>query len=293
MNWNDLRYFLAVARTGSLSAATRDLRASQATIGRRIQALETALGVVLFERLSTGYVLTAAGREIYARAEAAEASVLAVARGADSGRGNLQGAVRLATGEALACDLIAPHMPHFKSRYPELRVEFVTGVHAVSLSRREADLALRLVRPDQGDYVRKQVGVVGFGLYIAAARTAENPGLVRDPWSADLIGWDATMQDIPVAGWIKTQGLSRVVATATSMNTQLALARAGLGAAVLPCFVADTIPGLTRLAGPQDVGTQDLWLVTHRDLNRTPRIRALLDFLSDICSQESSGLHGA
>ncbi|MCZ4089254.1 LysR family transcriptional regulator [Sinorhizobium psoraleae] len=292
MDWNDLRYFLAVARTGSLSAATRELGTSQATIGRRVQALETALGAVLFERLNTGYVLTSAGREIQARAEAAEAAVLAVARGVDRELGQVQGSVRLATGEALASHLIAPRASLFRATYPALRLEFVTGFRAVSLSRHEADLALRLIRPDQGDYIRRKVGVVGFGLYASSASVDAHPALRCDPWSVDFIGWDASMRDVPMTGWIKGQALDRIVATATSMNVQLALARASLGAAILPCFVADSVPDLVRLAGPSDVGILDLWVVAHRDLSRVPRVRAVLDFVGGLCEQESARLRG-
>lgn len=292
MDWNDLRFFLAVARTGSLSAATRELRISQATISRRVQALETALGAVLFERLNTGYVLTSAGREVQARAEAAEAAVLAVARRVDNGQGHVQGSVRLATGEALASHLIAPRIVPFQVTYPNLRLEFVTGFRAVSLSRHEADLALRLIRPDQGDYIRRKVGAIGFGLYASSALVNAHPGVRRDPWSVDLVGWDASMRDVPMAGWVKDQALDRIVATATSMNVQLALARAGLGAAILPCFVADSIPDLERLAGPSEVGALDLWVVAHRDLSRTARVRAVLDFIGDLCGQESARLRG-
>ncbi|HZH09611.1 MAG TPA: LysR family transcriptional regulator [Microvirga sp.] len=292
MDWDDLRYFLAVARTGSLSAATRELQTSQATISRRVQALETALGTVLFERLNTGYVLTSAGQEVQTRAEAAEAAVLAVVRGAAKEQGHVQGSVRLATGEALASHLIAPRIATFRAKHPGLRLEFVTGFRAVSLSRREADLALRLIRPDQGDYIRRKVGVVGFGLYAGSTLVNTFPDLRRNPWSVDFIGWDASMRDTPIAGWVKDGALDRIVGTATSMNVQLALARAGLGAAILPCFVADNVPDLERLAGPSDVGALDLWVVTHRDLSRTPRVRAVLDFIGDLCSQENARLRG-
>lgn len=292
MDWNDLRYFLAVARTGSLSAAMRELRVSQATISRRIQALEAALGVVLFERSNTGYVVTPAGRQIYARTEEAEAAILGVARGADAGRGSLQGSVRIATGEALASHLIAGHLKTFQSRHPALQLEFVTGFRAVSLSRREADLALRLIRPDQGDYTRRRVGSVGFGLYAASDLVEARPALRDDPWTVDFVGWDHSMRDIPMAGWVKEQASSRTVATSTSMNVQLALAKSGVGAAILPCFVADAVSGLVRLAGPAEVGSLDLWLVVHGDLSRVPRVRAVLDFVGDLCIRESARLRG-
>ncbi|HYE52770.1 MAG TPA: LysR family transcriptional regulator [Azospirillaceae bacterium] len=292
MDWNDIRHFLAVARTGGLSAASRELGISQATIGRRVQALEASLGLVLFERLHSGYVLTPAGREILARAEAAEEAVLSVARGADGGRGGLRGSVRLATGEALASHLVAPGLPAFAARHPDLRLEFVTGVRAVSLSRREADLALRLIRPDQGDHVRRRVGTLGFALYAARALLEKRPELAADPWAADLVGWDEAMQDIPVADWTRQRARGRLVATSTSMNVQLGLARAGVGAAVLPCLVADQVPDLARLAGPAEVGSLELWLVAHADLSRAPRVRAVLDFLAALCEREAARLRG-
>jgi DNA-binding transcriptional LysR family regulator len=292
MDWNDLRYFLAVARGGSLSAASRETRVSQATISRRIQLMEQALGIALFERLNTGYVLTEAGRSILARAEAAESTILSIERGAAAAGTTLQGSVRLATGEALASDFIAPHVTRFRNEHPGLRLEFVTGFRAISLSRREADVALRLIRPDQGDHVRRRVASVGFGLYAAASYLETCAPSARDPWAVDLVGWDESMRDIPMAGWVKEPALSRVVATSTSMRTKLALVSAGIGAGVFPCFVADAVPGLQRLAGPSGVGSLDLWLVAQQDLSRSLRVRAVLDFIADLCREEKDRLRG-
>ncbi|HYC04946.1 MAG TPA: LysR family transcriptional regulator [Azospirillaceae bacterium] len=287
MDWNDIRHFLAVARTGGLSAAARQTGIAQATLGRRIQALEASLGVVLFERLNSGYVLTPAGRELLGRAEHAEAAMLAVARGADAAADELRGTVRLATAETFATHIVAPALGGLMARHPALRLEFVTGVRTLSLSRREADLALRIQRPDSGDHVRRKVGTVGFGLYAAAGAPVP-----ADPWAADLLAWDEGSGSIPAAEWMAERGRGRVVATATSVTVQMALAKAGLGAAILPCFLADPDPGLVRLLPPAEVGSLDLWLVAHADLARAPRIRAVLDFLAETCATRAAQLRG-
>ena len=287
MDWNDIRHFLAVARTGGLSAAARETGIAQATLGRRVQALEASLGVVLFERLNSGYVLTPAGRDLLGRAEAAEAAVLAVARGADASADDLRGTVRLATAETFATHIVAPALGGLVSRHPDLRLEFVTGVRTLSLSRREADLALRIRRPDSGDHVRRKVGTVGFGLYGAAGAAWPD-----DPWTADLLAWDEGSATIPAAEWMADRGRGRVVATATSVTVQMALAKAGLGVAILPCFLADPEPGLVRLLPPAGTGALDLWLVAHADLARTPRVRAVLDFLADTCAAQARLLRG-
>lgn len=289
MDWNDLRHFLAVARLGGLSAAARASGGSPATIGRHIQSLENSLGVALFERLRDGYVLTPAGRDLLIRAEAAEAAIDAVMRGAGADDGRLRGTVRLATAEATAAYLIAPALPALRAAHPDLTLEIVTGVSVVSLSRRESDLALRLVRPDQGDHVRRRVGTLGFGFYAAPALAEQAGG---DPWTLPLVGWDPTMAHLRSAEWLRKFGRGPIAATAGTMNVQIALTVAGVGAAILPCLAADAVPGLVRLVGPDQIGFQDLWLVAHADLSRVARVRAVMDFLGDLCRDHAARLRG-
>lgn len=289
MDWNDLRHFLAVARLGGLAAAARATGGSPATIGRHIQSLESALGVGLFERLREGYVLTPAGRELLGRAEAAEAAVDAVMRGASAGDDSVHGCVRLATAEAIAAYLIAPALPELRGVHPNLMVELVSGVSVVSLSRREGDLALRLVRPDHGDHSRRRVGMLGFGLY-AAHKLADTRG--TNPWNLPLVGWDPTLAHLRTAEWLRRLGKGPVVATATSIGVQMALVHAGVGAAILPCLSAEDDPSLVRLAGPEEVGSQELWLVAHGDLSRVGRVRTVMDFVADLCARQAARLRG-
>jgi DNA-binding transcriptional LysR family regulator len=287
MNWDDLRYFLAVARSGSLSAASRRLTDSPATISRRLEQLETALGHSLFQRQSRGLILTGSGQRLLERAETAEAAILALERAAAGEREDTGGLVRLATAEALASHLIAPALPALRAQHPALLLALRTEVRTVSLARREADIALRLIRPDQGDYRRQKVGTLGFGLYCASSLP-----LPAEPWGMAFIGWDEAYQDIPAASWVKEPALSRLAVTATSMLSQLALAEAGMGSVILPCLVANASPHLRCLLGPPDVGSLDLWLVTHRDLDRAPAIRAVRDFLASLCRDHAKRLRG-
>jgi DNA-binding transcriptional LysR family regulator len=168
MGWDDLRFFLAVAREQSLAAAGRTLRVSAATVMRRVGALEEALGVRLFTHHREGYALTSAGEELLVRAGRVEDEVGSLERALTGRDTRLSGTVRLATSENLAALLVVPALTRFHRAHPDIRVELALGVRAVGLSRREADLALRLVRPQQADLVVRRLGTVGFAVYGAA-----------------------------------------------------------------------------------------------------------------------------
>ncbi|MFS2019466.1 LysR family transcriptional regulator, partial [Massilia sp. CT11-108] len=165
MDWNDLKYFLEVARGGSLTRAADVLRVSQSTVGRRIAELEARLATRLFARYQTGYHLTDEGRELLGRAEAVEDNMLAFERGASGLSPGVSGLVRLATSDNLASDLVIPALPRFVARHPQLRLEIVTTTAAVELGRRDADLALRLVRPSHGNLKARRLGAMSYGVY--------------------------------------------------------------------------------------------------------------------------------
>src|SRR5438045_3651035 len=158
MEWDDLRHFLAVARSGSLTEAARALKASAATVGRHIETLETRLGARLFEHRSTGYVLTEIGRSILIRAEEAEAAVLAVEREVQGVDRRLSGKVRIATTEDIATMVVMPGLAAFHALHPGIELEVVAKFDLANLTRRDADLALRTVRPEKGDLLVRRIG---------------------------------------------------------------------------------------------------------------------------------------
>lgn len=293
MDWNAVRDFLAVARHGSLSRAGAELSVNASTVGRRIEALERRLGQRLFQRAQTGYRLTDEGRDLLERAERLEAAALAFERRASWGEG-ARGRVRLATAENLANELIIPALGPFLAAHPGLALEVVTDVRAANLHRRDADLALRLVRPVQGNVTLRRVGVMRYGLYGSAAcverrAQANDAGFERGA----LIAWSEAYADLPAARWIERRLAGRAPALVTSsLRAQVVAARAGLGLAVLPCLVGDAEPSLRRVASEADALEQALWLVTHADLAGSTRVRAVAGFLVGLVERSAGRLTG-
>jgi DNA-binding transcriptional LysR family regulator len=288
MQWDDLKYFLAVARYGSLRKAARDLKTSAATVGRRIADLESTLGAHLFDRNQAGYMLTESGEAIYRKAEEVEEDVLAVERAALGRDLRPTGKIRLATIDDIAALIIAPRLAQFHRDFPGISLELVAQQGLSSLTRREADVALRTVRPDHGDYVIRQVGWWSLGLY-AAKSYVETHGLrrgINDLSQVDIITWTDECAHLRGSSWFAKHAPHSPIALATnSRRIQHAACKAGMGAAILPAWIADRDPNLVCLLPPAKVMTVQLWLATHRDLLRTARVRAVAGFLADLCKE--------
>lgn len=283
MDWNDLRYFLAVARCHSLTEAARVLRVSQATIARRIQALEQALRAPLFTKSNDGYALTAQGEALLAPAEQAEAHLLWLERGGAVPSGEEAGIVRLAMPELLGQHFIIPALAPFCEAHPQIRLEAVADVRPVSLKRREADVLVRLVRPTHGDYTLKRVGSIALALYAAPAYVARHgvPETLADLATHRLIGWDAGLGFLPFSGWlVDSVPMANVAFRAHTMSAQLAAVEAGLGLAVLPAFVGRKF-GFTRALTQEAPFHSDIWLLLASDTQHVMRVRLLADHLSE------------
>lgn len=292
MVWDDTRAFLAVARCGTLSAAAQDLNVGIATLSRRIERLESALKLPLFVRQQSGYELTEDGAELVEKAEAVEAAAHAFAVGADT-QAQMSGQVRLATAENVATELILPELPAFRAQYPDLLVELVTDISTANLHRRDADLALRMVRPERGNVTLRGLGTLGYGLYCSTSyelRRDSNPDLGYYD-TDDFITWGEMYSHLPTAQWIERVLRGRRPAlTTTSLATQVAAAKAGLGLALLPHFIARD-SGLVCVDA--DLGVdQPIYLVIQTDLAKSRRIRALADFLADVVARNSGRLGG-
>lgn len=295
MDWNDLRYFLQVARTGSLTRTAAELGVSQSTVARRVQALEAALGATLFAHHQTGYFLTDEGRALVSRAEAVEEAALGLEADAASRGQGLTGTVRLATAENLASHVLIPALPVFRIRYPGIVLEIATGISAASLSRREADLALRLSRPEQGNLAVRRLGDQSYALYgsrqyLAQYKVPEDEGRFS---GHSFVAWDEAYAHLPMAQWLQRAmvGASPVL-VATSLQAHLSAAKAGLGLAVLLCFLANPEPDLVQVMPPEEVLTQEIWLVIHGDLAGSARVRAVADFLAELMHAERNWLLG-
>lgn len=274
-NWDDTRIFLAVARSGTLSGAAETMDMGIATLSRRLDRLEKSLAVPLFSRHQSGYRLTDDGEALLARAEALEHAGLAFGETARL-QGNVAGLVRLATSDNLAAHFILPSLNGLMEKYPDLRVEVLSGVQSVNLHRRDADLAIRMVKPESGNLTLKRLGKVGFGLYSADTGLAGSTDVAFN--NAQYIGWPESHQHLPAARWITRTLRGRPCRVeANTLLAQLSAVSAGLGLGVLPHFMA-------RKNGLQcvnaDIGVdQTLWLVMHSDLAHSRRVRVVADHL--------------
>jgi DNA-binding transcriptional LysR family regulator len=293
-NWEDLRYVLAVAQGGSVAAAARTLSVNHTTVLRRLAACEARLGVRLFDRLPTGYALTPVGAAVIAPLRDVDAAIHDIERRIAGADLRLSGIVRLATTDTLMATVLPYALARVRRRYPGIGLEISTANAFAILTRREADIAVRpTANPPEG-LIGRRIASVGFAIYAAPAYL-DATDILRPLEAHDWIGPDETLRDVALARWMRGRlpGLEPHV-RADSLVSMSDLASAGLGIAVLPCYLGDASPGLRRVPGQDrlDLGTA-LWLLTHEDLRHVPRIAAVIDALGDALRSAASLLEGA
>lgn len=276
LDWSDLQHVLAVAERGSVAAAGRALGVHHATVLRRIAAFEQRLGVLLFDRTPAGYALTATGEELVAAVRTMDETATDLERRLAGQDLRLTGTVRLATTDTLAVTLLGPALAALGAQHPGVALEVTTTNAMVSLTRRDADVALRPTRSPQGSLFGVRVAEIAFSIYAAPSYLERHPArreLARHAW----VGLDASLAGTTIARWM-ARSLREVkpVAVVDSLVALRALAVAGLGVAALPCYLADGAPGLTRIRGLEPELATELWLLTHADLKGTARVRAVM-----------------
>ncbi len=284
MDWNDIRFFLTVARTRSLTKTAGQLNVSQSTVARRIEALERSLRVRLFVHHQTGYFLTDAGQDVLKQAEEMEAKALALESHLSGRDLRPAGVVRLATAGTLATYLIIPALPQFYSRFPDITLQLITGVNTVSISRHDADIALRLVRPEQQSLKIRKVGRMASAIYGSDTYLQQHHASERNPFEGRrFITWDNTYSYLPSSKWLSDTypGAPSALVT-TSVEAQIAAVNAGLGLAVLPCFIAAKHRKMVEVIASEDALSEELWLVSHADLAASARVRVVADFLVEL-----------
>lgn len=276
LDWEDFRYFVGLARHGSLSATARILRVNHATVARRVASLETRLGRSLFDRRADGYALTAEGKAVLDEAQAMEEAALSVLRRLDTGT-ELSGLVRLTAARVLAEGFLVERLGDLHRRYPALDIELISDARVISLARREADIALRLGSPGDSELVGRRVARIAFGFYASPAwRDNHAKGQAHQ-----LIGFDEQSDFIFEAAWLARQfPAARFVFRSNSQMSQAAAARAGFGVALLPRYLAINDPGLVKVSLGQRLPEREAWLLVRRDLVKVPRIRAVADYLA-------------
>lgn len=285
LDWNDVRYFLAVARHGSTLAAARTLRVSQTTAARRVAALEAELGLSLFERRPGGYRLTPVGEALLERAETMEAAAGLFRDSAAAQSRELSGTVRLTVEEIFAVTLLAPILRDLHEAHPAIRIELDTSEEVRDLAAGAADVALRSAeQPTGGGLVGRRVAASTWAIYCSRDYAAAHgrPRTRKALRGHPLIGGGGPGLWRAYRAWLERNDLSDAVAIQTGTTTGLlAAVRAGSGLAVLPTLVADLDPDLLQCLPPKPGYEAGLWLLTHERLRHTPRVRAVLDFVAE------------
>jgi DNA-binding transcriptional LysR family regulator len=281
-DWEDVRAFAAVVRLGSLSAAARELGLNQATVARRLAALDRTLGVAAVQRTRTGYMPTATGARLIEAAQRMEMAADAFGRSAGAAVSDVTGDVRITLTEAIANLVVAPRLAELRRRHPGLRLDLVADDRVLSLARREAEVAVRWARPEQGELVARRIVDVPYALF----RARGLPFAAADR-QAPLIGHGPAGARLPEAQWLARAFPDRAPAIRTTgLPAQIALVRGGAGLGVLPRFVQRLYGDIETVEAPIPPPVRSLWLVVHRDLRRRPAIAAVSDFLHDIVGEE-------
>jgi DNA-binding transcriptional LysR family regulator len=283
MEWGDLRYILAIARAGTLSAAARSLGVNQTTVARRLAAAESSLGARLFMRTEGNFRATAAGESALAQAERIEHAFDAFEQ-AVSGRDAVpQGTVRLTAVPIIMNRLLVPALPDFFRRHKTIRLELIAEPRDLNLTKREADIALRLARPRSGIALARRIGRLDYAVFGPHPASTENL-----PW----ITYADELAYLPQARWMaaadSAAGLSPLMVNDAEAIVQAV--QAGLGKSLLPCFLSGQVPGVASLGPPIPVLSRELWLLVHPELRPLARISAVIDWLEAVIRRCTSPL---
>lgn len=283
LDWNDLRYFVAVADQGSTLKAGRALRVSQTTVARRIGALEEAVGLTLFERRSAGYALTPDGESLLRHARQVAGAAIQFETIAASRERDLSGSVRLTTQEIFAITLLAPMIKELHDKHPEILLEVDTQQDLLDLGEGQADIALRSTGQEaSAGVVGRRICVDDWTLYCSRDYAAAHgvPHTRAELKQHAIIGGGGGKLWVHYEAWLRSLGLEGQVAMHHATSTGLLSGvRSGFGLAVLPCLIADAEPDLIRCLPPRDDHGRSMWLLTHDRVRRTSRVRLVIDFL--------------
>jgi DNA-binding transcriptional LysR family regulator len=283
LDWDDLRIFLAVARSGSFVASGRRLGLNHTTLARRLTALERSYGTRLLDRSPRGVQPTKAGLDLIEHAERIEEEVLAAGRRVEGQDGDISGVVRLATPEAFGTYFIAPRVHRLHARHPQVELELAPESRAVNLSKREADIAISLHRPDQGRLQAARLVDYRIGLYASEA-LLDRIGPIASPSALrgqPFISYIEEMIDLPELRNLDRSMAKHCVFRSSTVAAQMEAVASGLGFGMLHCFAVGPHMRLVRVLPETVEVVRSFWMVLHADLARVPRIRAVADFVAE------------
>ncbi|MDO8458379.1 MAG: LysR family transcriptional regulator [Burkholderiaceae bacterium] len=282
-DWHLIRSFLAALDAGSLLGAAKVLKTSQPTVGRHVAELESQLGVVLFERTGRGLQPTTVALSLADSARAMESGALQLGRRLSSAQAQVQGTVRITASQPVACHLLPPILASMRDELPDIQVELVSSNEVSNLLRREADIAVRMVQPDQATLIAKKLGQVGVGVYAHKKYVARcgAPQLPDDLLQHTLIGFD--VDDTMIRGFASYgQVLTKASFALRSddLIVQWQALRAGCGIGFVADYMARNEPDLVKLLPMLVIPPLPMWLAVHREIRSSKRIRAVFDYLA-------------
>ncbi len=285
MDWDDLKIFLAVARMGSVRGAAVELDVNQSTVSRRIAAFEKSIGHQLFEKQPTGYLITSAGEEILANVERIEEEVSAISRQLFRRQPDLSGPLKVALPVPLAINFLMPEIARFTTKYPSIHLDLAVSSGNTNLSKREADIAIRIVKIGASPppyLIGRKLVTYATATYVARERQGKN-----NLW----VGINDTEQQ---PDWLTDSDFANtpIGHTVDELVSQVQAVKAGMGMAVLPCCLADTHSSLVRVNPGKTMQGREIWLLTHPDLKDTPRVRIFLDFIREFFEQNKALIEG-
>ncbi|MEO3415112.1 LysR family transcriptional regulator [Roseovarius sp. CAU 1744] len=288
-DWDDIRYFLAVARSGSIRAAAAAIDVNHSTVSRRVDAFESRLGARVFERLPKGYFLTEAGEHILDLAQRIEADAMAVERRLAGRDANLGGILKVTLPNTVATKLIMPDLITFAEANPEIRLDLDVSLSMADLAWRQADVAIRISNDPPGNLVGRRLVKYARSIYASPDYLAERD--LASSGGLEWIGWNDAVEN---PQWVRESPFpdAPVKHCVPNTLTHLEAAKNGMGICMLPCFVGDTEPGLRRLPPGNTEPDREIWLLTHEDLRNTARVRRFMDFMADAIISKRDLLEG-
>jgi DNA-binding transcriptional LysR family regulator len=292
LSWDDFRFAKAIAEARSLGGAAEKLGVNHSTVFRRLADIEQRLGSRLFERSRAGYALTPCGEEMVRLAERMGEDIVAFERKVTGHDLRPSGELRVTTNDTLFVHLVSDVLAAFRPAYPDIVLDVVVANEALNLSRRDADVAVRATVHPPEALVGRRVANVAWGIFAPQARAGETSDLAAaraHPW----VGFGGALAAIKPAKWLRENvGEDRVVYRIDTVLGLAAATAAGVGLALLPCFVGAATPGLVRVAKPIAELDTGLWLLTHADLRNAARVRAFLDFAAAEIGRRKKTIEG-